>query len=232
MTDSQENKFEMFLVVRNVLQQHTAAWQGLPVFVTTVDTYQKQLTKLENVAQERGEATAGVTQAKAEARAALAEAAFPLAAGLQAFAAIEGNIQLAALIAFTRSDFLYGRDNLSLQKARTTRTTVKEHLPALAAYGINLEMVKNLTTAIDRYANLLEAPRTAIAERAAATAQIAELIDTLDALLKDRLDKLVPILAPRHPTFADAYRTARVIIDRAGPARDPEDVQEEPPTDQ
>ncbi len=34
------------------------------------------------------------------------------------------------------------------------------------------------------------------------------------------MDNLVPILAAANPAFADAYRFARVIIDRSGPKED------------
>ncbi len=228
MNDRQENKFEMFLVVRNVLTGHTTAWQGLPAFVTAEAEFRDLVTQLETYTQQQDEAIAGNVQAKAEARQALADTAFQVAAATRAYGLVNGDPQLAARVDFSRTSFLYGRDSDALLHARTVRDAADENLANLADYGVTAELYGQLEDHIDAYAAVLEAPRGGIVERAVATRQIADTIAAIDAVLKERLDNLVPILAPANPAFAEAYRSARVIIDRSGPSEELEEATDEP----
>lgn len=57
------------------------------------------------------------------------------------------------------------------------------------------------------------APRTAIAGRAGATATLPDLIDQANTLLRDRLDKLVTKFRASQPEFVAGYRSTRVVVD-------------------
>lgn len=230
MNDTQANKLEMFLIVRTTCERHESAWSGMPIFADTFKNYGKALDRIQDLLESR-EALGSAAENKARARQEMAEKAFSLAAGLRAYGAISGKRELLSNVDFTRTDFLFGRDEATLTRANIVMDAVKEHLAALAPYSIIDKDLWNLRKAIEAYEKLLHAPEANRAARAGMTQQLATAFDKADEILKERLDNLVAIFADSQPGFVQAYEKARVIKDRTGPAREPGDEAEPPAED-
>lgn len=213
MTDPQEDKLSMYYAVEAACEKHQAAWQSLPAFVTHHAAFTAEVSAISAAAETQQQGVTGATRDKSAARETMADRAHAIAAALGAWALTEEQNQLAAEISFTRSDFLYERDTDSERNARKVHTEATANLASLADYGIDQAKLDDLDAAITAYHTALTAPRGAITDRKAATAALREGFSKADDLLNNRLDKLVPILAPDHPGFATDYGNARIIVD-------------------
>lgn len=106
----------------------------------------------------------------------------------------------------------------SLQIPAISLTT---RVAALADYDIDGEKIAKFAQAIEAYSALLVTPRRAINDRKAATAGLLEAFAAADTLLRDCLDKLIPVIAARHPAFGVHYHHARPIIRASSRPRSP-----------
>ena len=59
-------------------------------------------------------------------------------------------------------------------------------------------------------------PRTTVAARKVATAQLAEAFADMDAFLKGQLDPVMIGVGQKDPTLYAQYQAARIVIDRPG----------------
>lgn len=83
----------------------------------------------------------------------------------------------------------------------------------LPAYGLSAGMLEAFSHAIDAYRLLIEKPRWAIAKQAGERKRMDQLFSETDALLRDRVDKLVVQFRESHPEFVAVYKSARLIYD-------------------
>ncbi|MBA2269698.1 MAG: hypothetical protein H0W20_03755 [Chthoniobacterales bacterium] len=97
---------------------------------------------------------------------------------------------------------------LSIHKEATTRLT------QLAPLNVTQANVGELKTKLDAFNESKEAPRTAVAGRAAQTSALPELIREVSGLLRNKLDRAVNLFRRSNSEFVAGYRTARVIVDR------------------
>ncbi|MFT5469645.1 MAG: hypothetical protein ACI8UO_004767 [Verrucomicrobiales bacterium] len=213
MTDKEEDKLSMYYAVIAACAKHNTAWQTLPAFANGYGEFQTEVDAISAAAETQQAGITGAAKDKSARRQTMAESAFPIAASVQAWATLNDNATLAGRIAFTLSDFLYGRDTESEERARLVHTEAAAILASLADYGVTQQLLDNLLAAIDAYKTTLTAPRAAITNRKTATAAIKTGFANADTILRDRMDKIVPILEATQPAFVTDYRNARIIVD-------------------
>lgn len=206
----QNNKLRMYTAVETVLDAHPDALTGLTAALAAAADFRAALGDLRAVAQAQEQYAPG-SQIKNDLRLALTDAATPVARATAAWARLSGEPLLAGQLAFTRSDFLYSREQDALERARIVHDAATAHAEDLPDYGVTAALLAALDAAATAFADELGEPRHAIAERSAHTARIEGHLDTLDAVLEDRLD---PLLEVRRGTpFYTEYHTARTIVD-------------------
>lgn len=213
MNNRLEDKYSMYFAVEATCAKHAAAWAALPAFVTHHTAFTDALATLSAEIDRQRSGITGATRDKSAARQTLAERAFPIGTATQAWALVEGDHQLAARVYHPITDYFRGRDTEAAELARTVHAEATTHLADLADYGVDQTRLDDLAAAISAYHTALTAPRGAIIDRKSATAALAEGFQIIDDLLNNRLDKLVPILAPTQPAFAADYQNARIIVD-------------------
>jgi len=75
------------------------------------------------------------------------------------------------------------------------------------------EMIVEAETTLDDFKALIGQPRHIRNQAYAAMTVLEELIDTTNALLKEKLDKLMIRFSVTDPEFYDVYLRARTIVD-------------------
>lgn len=210
MDERQNNKLRMYTAVETVLDAHPDALDGLSAAQAAATDFRTHLADLRTTAQAQ-EQYAPAGGIKADLRIALTDAATPVAQATATWARLTGDPLLAEQIDFTRSDFLYGREQDSLERAQLVRDAATTHAVDLTPYGVTPALLADLDAAVTAFADALGEPRHAIAERSAHTEQLDTHFDAIDGILDDRLDPLVEIL--RGTPFYTEYHTARRIVD-------------------
>lgn len=223
-----EAKYDMFVVVHSVVNSQQAAWTSNAAFVRNWNTFTTQFDHLKDlVDRERS----GVSEEKAKALRKMVELTYPIGAAVAAYAAEQGDFDLAAKVQFSRSELQFTADRQSLDRCRSIATAVSA-LPTevLADLEITEAMITASNAAIEQFEKLRRAPRARVASESAARKERDKTFAAIDQILKERLDNLMPLIAIKHPAFGDAYRRARVIVDRPTSRRSPsEEAAEEPP---
>lgn len=216
MNDTQEDKLGMYFSVVSTCEKNAAVWQGLPAFVAAFGEFSEHVDAIRDTAEGQQTGIAGNTREKNRARKALADKAYPLGTAIQAWALVSGNGGIADRVHFAYSDYFYLRDTEAETRARIILAEGTTHLADLADYGVTQAKLDALSDAADAYHAALTAPRSAITDRSAATAALLEYFAAADKVLKERMDKLVPILASDTPKFGTDYANARIIVDSGG----------------
>jgi hypothetical protein len=161
-------------------------------------------------------ATTGPADAKAQAETALEDAAFVLARACFAHFSKTGDATRRAQVNFTRSAIQRLREQALLSTATLIRDigNIARDETGAVGRGVTLARVSALTTAITNFNNLLNTPRSQIANRSVlirdVETRVADLVAKAEAL-----DDLVLQFdgTPAGRAFGAAWQQARIIID-------------------
>ena len=223
MTDEQTDRHEMHKTVLGVLDTHADAWASVPAVQSYHDRLTRLVARVRKAAQAQGRSPKGATAAKAALRDAVADGSWRLARVLTAWARSQGRPDVADAVRLSRHDFDHLRDAALAEYSEIVVAEAREHLAGeaglTALYDVQPAEVDALDALDDDFARALSTPREAIVARKGAGRAIATAVAEAQALLRDEVDPTVDYLAPDAPEFAQAYRDARIIVDRGhGPS--------------
>lgn len=196
-------------------------WSGqgpadLATDLTQLQTdYQAALAKAAQVDAAQG----GSADAKAIAETTLEDAAHVLARAITAHCRKTGAVERLRLVDLSRTEIGRLRNQELLARATEIRDagTAAKAEPGAAGRGVTPERIAALTAAITTFAALVNAPRSQIVSRSTLakeletdTAGLVEAVAHLDDLVLQYDD------TPAGQRFIEAWRRARVIVDRGG----------------
>jgi hypothetical protein len=224
MTDRQENKRSMYLSVRKVVNDFTAAWSGLPAFVNANGEFNSGLDELDMTRLIQESATEGVTQDKQQAKDEVVTMAIKVGSATYAYATVTENLTLQALVGYTKSELDKSRDTVLIDKLQIIYGAGNDNVANLADYGILPADITAFDGLIAAYVDQVQNPRVAIGDGAAATDHLVEVIEKIDGILKKKMDKLMEVLKNSNGEFYVKYRKARIIVDlgKGGAGDEPE----------
>ena len=125
-------------------------------------------------------------------------------------------MNLAAQVNFVRSGVVkLPADDLEKTGKRVSTAAVA-NLAALEDYGILSADVTALDALTVRFHGVKTGPRTTIAERAAETATLPDVIDGVTTILREQLDKQMTRFRKKQPEFYAGYQSAHVIVHHNG----------------
>jgi hypothetical protein len=211
MTDKQTAELSMLQTVTRILDGNESLYGDIPVFVKAVNDL-KSLTKEIEAGEVQSKTTLqGITSEKNESETAFVNRIVTMANVLSVLAADTNNVTMLSKVRVTKSLLYHSHSNEQLSIARRIHTEALAHANSIAQYGIPVDSIYELETAISRYENLIASPCTAAAETKAATVNFAHLFADTDTLLNDRLDRLMSLFKMPAPDFYEAYFNARII---------------------
>ena len=169
--------------------------------------------KVENILkiQERG--ILGVAKDKTALKDSMIDLTLRIAGAVFAYASDTNNLILKGKVDFSRSELRQERDSFCIQHCQGVGDEANTVIGPLASYGILPADITTLRTLVANFTSALSAPRTAIAERKGATDEIGKQVRKTDAILKEKLDKLIEKFKVSNVDFYKLYFDARRIVD-------------------
>ena len=213
MTDTQENKLNMFETVMTVLDNNSTVWNSIPPIVeikTKVDT---NIYKIRELRQKQEKDFTGITVNKAEVQEKLIAATLKLIGGLMAYSTVNNDHRLRNSINYTKSDLFLSRDNILYDKSLLVYNIAQPLAAELSVYLITEEDILAVDTLLKKYEQAIPEKRAATSESKAVTEALKQTFKATSLLLKDKLDNLMLIFQAVNPDFYNAYTNSRIIID-------------------
>lgn len=229
MNDDTTNRLNMIGTCLTLADQPAsrAVWDGHPpvAFGTGYTALAAAYAEALATAQDAATDITGTAEAKASAERILEDTAYLLARALASYYRSIGDLENLAKVNVSKSSIVRLRHQALSTRAGEIRDLAQAAVaaPTAADYAITAARVTALTEALDAFAALRNAPRSASTAR---SGMRDELITQVAGLMEEvrGLDDLVLQFAdsPAAREFSDAWKHARMIIDAGhGPSQPP-----------
>ncbi len=212
MNAKQDAKLSMYRGIAAYCDDNASVISANAAFVAALTDFKANIAAITAAAQQEAAIITGITQDKLQAKQTLCALTVDIAAMIYAYAATVGNNTLKMEVDFPISVLTRLRDDALTPRCQNIHDTGEANLAALADYGVTTENLAALQTAIDNYSAIINKPRTAIVDRKMQGATIDGLFDASDAILKDRMDKLVIAFKAANPEFVQTYEAMRRVV--------------------
>jgi hypothetical protein len=213
MDKVQTSHRRMFTNTQATMDANSAIWNGVPINVNVKNQFDELLQRIDETNERTNPSSKTVTAGKEELRINLADKVVGIAGILQAFAAFNGDNVLLGKVKLTKSDIYNARETDVEMLVNPVIDEARNHLADLIDFTLTEEMIVEVETTVDDYKAQIGQPRFIRNQAFAAMTVLAELIDTTNELLKNKLDKLMIRYAGTHPEFYDEYLRSRTIVD-------------------
>jgi hypothetical protein len=208
------NRDNMFKTVTAVLDDHNSIWNSMAPFATAVTAFKDKVAAIDATAQ-RQETPTGSAKDKENARNALEDVLFLMCEALGVLAHSSGDQDLLALTDVTRS----GLDKMDAEALSNRATSVLAQANGkkteLATLQVTQANIDELSQALTDFNEAKAGPRQATAERSAQTDALPGLFREANDILRNQIDRMMSLFSRSNPDFVAAYKSARVIVDRA-----------------
>lgn len=208
MDKKHSNTLYMWKAVSDVLSDNRAVWEGRPAFSNAVAAFEAFRAKIGSFGDLQAQGGKGVTRRKNSLRSRAINAGCQAALNLKAWAEDHDNDALAAAMQVSRSGLSAEADPSLAELLGKILELSVANKEGLADYDTDEALLAELETALNGFRKLIAAPKTANANRAAATGNIAATFRGGRTALA-RLDDLVGNFSRTHPDFVVVFRKAR-----------------------
>jgi len=212
MTNRQENKLSMFMVVRDYLNKNTAATATLPNFNGFFTQLADGIVNIHNIREQQELDKKGLAIGKQKVKSALITLALDISRKTLAYAEFVNDSQLFNEVNYSEHDLTRCADTILYDRARIIRDLADAHAAALLPYGVTAVNLVDLQTLLDAYNSAIPKPRIGVADKKQATDQLAAWIKQVDDALS-HIDVLTEVVRLSQPLFYSGYQTARMIVD-------------------
>jgi hypothetical protein len=210
------NRVTMYKTVAAVIDQHDSVWDKMAPFVTAVQQFEEKITAIDAAAQKQETPVSGAVDDKGAARDALEDVCFLICEALGVLAHTSEDHELEALVDLSRSRMNKLGDEAVSNRATTILARANGMKSELATLQVTQANLDEFEQALQGFQAAKEKPRTAVAGRMAQTESLPSLVRDASNIQRHQLDAMVNLFQRSHADFVAAYRSARVIIDRAG----------------
>jgi len=206
----------MGLALKKVCDASPTVWNMKPAFVSAFDAFDLKLTRIGELVEVQQTPTTGVRKDKLQALELMVERTLTVAGAVFAYASTIGNQTLRDAMDVTETELKQGRDSIVVERCRVVHTLASPLVLLLAPYGVVQADLDDLDAAIVAFGGMIAAPRVAITTRKGATAELKTVLSEMDALLTDKMDKLMLQFKPVAPQFYADYFNARILVGNGG----------------
>lgn len=220
------NKLSMYIAVLGVLRSHQSIVAGVKALDDAVKLLTDLLREISGKSEEASQK--GKVALKGEREQNVVDSALVVSSGLYALASSTNDAELKEKTRTTRSALMSLRDLELITFGRTSLALAVDRAAQLADYNVTQEAIGNLEQAIVGFVAAMEATAGERSARKGASQSRLSLLDEVDQLLNERIDKLMITVRPSQPEFFDEYKAARVIRDLGG-ARVTLQAESQPP---
>ena len=208
------NKKEMFDVVVSYLNGKLAAWSSIPKVGEFLNQFTTVVAQIETAQYAQQQARVFLGKSKTQIKSMVAEKADILNDTVETYALVNGNEELRLQMSASYSGLNRLRNADFIPAIKAVIDAVQENIDVLTTeYGTTSEQVESLKADFDEFLTLNGQPRAYKVASVEATKNLELLFDEADAILNERLDKVINIFKRRDPGFYNGYLAARVIVD-------------------
>lgn len=230
MTDREENKLSMYLATEKLMFDNNIIWSAIVAIVSAMGDLKNGIKFIQKQRQIEELATTGTTKDKAAAKKAAIEKALPIAGALTAYAAVTNDNTLKDQVNYGWNDLNASRDTVCHDRLVLIQSKADDHAAALLDYGVSGTDITDLLNLNAAFLAGIQSPQVAKGAGVAARKERKKKMKEMDALLKERLDKLMVMYKTNNPEFYGRYQNARIIIDLGRRGTTPSEPTPTPPT--
>src|SRR5664279_5778265 len=212
MTSCQECKLNMYRSVELLCDNNSALIAGNVAFGNAYAIFKGQIGGILETTANQSKVTVGLTTAKTDAKKSLCIIANEITSRIFAYADANGNADLKAQVNFSFSKLMKQKDDVLVPICINFANIANANLPALADFGIDAAKVTAVETAMETFSTAVPANKTARSVKQSDGSALKDLFKSTDAVLKNRMDKLVSAFAETDAGFVSSYKNARNII--------------------
>lgn len=213
MNKIQTNQLRMHLNVQTALDSNSLLWNAIPILVTAKNEHDELIQRIREVNEKTNADSTSITEDKLKKLEALSDKGVVLAGILYAYASYSDNAKLMGKVKLTRSDIRNARETDVEKLVQPVIGEARAHLPELADFMLTEEMIVETETTLDDFKAMIGQPRTIRNQAFAAMTLLDDLFVQINALVKDKMDKLMIRFEITHPEFYDEYKRSRTIVD-------------------
>lgn len=215
MEARQDAKLTMFRAVEQHCENNRPIINQVAAFKSTFELFKAKIAEILSAIQLSDLSLAGITADKLNCKQNLAQISADIAGIIYVYASVIDNQTLKQEMNTNVTKLSQTRDDQLAPRCQNIHDRGTENLEALNDYGITVEKLAALQTAINEYNAVTPKPRTAVSQRKTHNSNMRRLFKEADEILKDRLDKLVVTFRSGNPDFVTTYESNRIIIDPA-----------------
>lgn len=223
MNTKQINKLNMFEAVQAFLVNTQATWTPIAAIGTTKTELDGKITAIRTERQKQEKDASGLVIERKQLRETLTRQTLKVSGALMAYASVVNNQELMGIADYPPSAFTIVRDNIVYDMARVIYEAAQPLATQLAGYNVVAADITQLQTLLGQFLTAIPKRRNATAVSKSATTAIGGLFKDVDAILKNKLDKLVLSFRVTNTDFYTNYLNARIIVD-LGARKGPEEV--------
>lgn len=210
MNLTQKTTLTMFLVTEKCLQAYNAIVMNLPGYQANRAIFGNSLEGINRASEQQIRNMSGIAYQKKINRKTLVQLACNASAKVFAFATNVSDPVLMKETDLKKSDLQRLRDIDLKNTSQLIHSRASEHLPELADYMVDAELLKSLEDAISRFSNSITQPKMGQNEVKITTRQLKQLFsDALTALRN--IDTIVEIVRTSQPAFYMSYKDSRKL---------------------
>lgn len=215
MDNKQENRFSMYLTVRDYLLPFGAITTALPNYSAYFTSFQGNITQIQTQRDiQEGDKT-GVATNKSQLKEILVATALDVSNKLVSFCKNTNNAALEAEIKFSETSLRKSPDTILKDRAQLLYNRANTNVAALAVYNITAVTQTAFLAAITNYQASIPKPRLTLNERKQATDLIRKNFDLANSVLV-KIDSVLSIVAQTQSSFYNGYVNARKVIELGG----------------
>lgn len=216
MTDSQSNRLDMYIVVRDFYTANQAVIDVVSARTTAFGQLVTNINAIRSLASTQSATLSGIAQDKTTLRTSLNDLTFSILNPAAAWARANGDNTNANEFSHSISELRAIKDDLIGSFCNHRLGIITANLASMADYGITAPILASWSSAISGYEAALGRPRSAVNQRSTSTTALTNIFRATNRLLKDTIDPLMVPFMTSDPDLYTNYRRARIVIDRKG----------------
>jgi hypothetical protein len=211
MKDSQRNKLNMYVLVRDYLLASVTITNKIAVLAALISTFNDYITEIFAISEQQERDQTGVTQTKKSLRAALIAQMEKITRKCVAYASGVNDVVLLQMIRFTPSQLKAMADADLVKKAEDMVTVITPKLADVAGYNITASDLESLSGLKTDFVSIYTAPTGNKKSKSQLTEKLNALFGSTDAVL-EKIDDQVGALYDTDPDFFAEYNKKRVLV--------------------
>jgi hypothetical protein len=219
MNKKDEAKLSMYKAVEaHCTNNQTIIATSVP-FQASFTTFVAKLASLFVTESSAQKQTKGIAVDKEALKQLLVKDAFEMASVVFAFASKTKNDTLRQAVNYSITDLDRLKDELIVPVASNIKKAASDNLTALAEYGVTTAKITAMQVSMDNYAAATQKPRLAKAQKTTDNKNVKTVMQEIDNILKNEMDKTIVVFKAANPNFVIKYKEVRIIVNPGAAAK-------------